>query len=227
METAKYEAGLKSTEMKRTLIKMQRYIKECQTQLKNMESDTLVRTNELSEIMTQYAMMQKQLSDGSEELESMIDDDPVDVDLAYVRELIKSLETMHETIVRQKKQISDIKVYLDKSNDDIKRIVSGIRKAKKQFDDLKVCYDTEVASSAPELAAKKKQLAELASQVDAEMMRRYERIKKNRRDPIALIIDKKCSGCNMALPSGDINAYENGRMLECENCGRILIMREE
>lgn len=224
MELVKYESELNSTETRKTLRKLQKYLQEGQLKLKNMEGDALVRTNELSEIVTQHSMMRKRMRDGSEELSSMIDDELSDVDLSYVKELIKQFEGMFETLSRQKKQIAEIKSYIERSNADIRRIVQGMQKAKKQFDELRVRYDAELKENAPEIERRKAELDKLASKVDADLIARYARIKRNRKDPVALVVDGKCQGCNMALPSGDLAACTKGaKTIECENCGRLLV----
>ena len=220
---SQYEAELDSTETRRTLKKIQKYIQDGQSKLKNMERDSLVRVNELSEISTQHQLMQKQLSDGEEELASMLEDDLSELDVTYVRELIKNYESLNDSINRYKKQIANTKAYIEKSNAEIKKIVQNMQRAKKQFDALKEQYDTETKANAPEITKRKGEVVALAKQVDADLLARYNRIKRNRRDPVAQVIDGKCSGCNMALPSGAVPVA--GKVLECENCGRLLVFR--
>ena len=45
---------------------------------------------------------------------------------------------------------------------------------------------------------------------------------------MAEIRQDRCGGCNMALASLVIqNVKDKGRIIECENCGRILYSRKE
>jgi predicted nucleic acid-binding Zn-ribbon protein len=42
-----------------------------------------------------------------------------------------------------------------------------------------------------------------------------------------LIVDSKCDGCNMELPSLMLHRLKSGEeTIECENCGRILHTEE-
>ena len=45
---------------------------------------------------------------------------------------------------------------------------------------------------------------------------------------MALIKGDQCGGCNISLPSLVVNSVREGqKLIECENCGRILYIPQE
>ena len=60
------------------------------------------------------------------------------------------------------------------------------------------------------------------------LLKKYESIKNSHATVMAEIDQDRCGGCNMALASLVIqNVKDNARVIECENCGRILYSRKE
>ncbi|MFR4008262.1 MAG: zinc ribbon domain-containing protein [Christensenellales bacterium] len=63
--------------------------------------------------------------------------------------------------------------------------------------------------------------------LDPALLAQYQAIKKNRANPVALVENEQCQGCNMSLPSLTLSRLRDGKeIVECENCGRILYDRQ-
>ena len=57
-------------------------------------------------------------------------------------------------------------------------------------------------------------------------MERYNAIKKHSTPPMAKLIDDKlCGGCNMSFPSSVLIDIKAGKYVECETCGRMIILK--
>lgn len=79
-----------------------------------------------------------------------------------------------------------------------------------------------------ELEALKKQREDLAAQVDKNILKKYERIIKNK-DGLAVvtIADDACQGCFRVMPPQVVNEIKmNDELVFCENCARILYLEE-
>lgn len=218
-ELTKFENQMKSTQTRGRLLALQKYMQDNQNAIKNIEKDTLVIQNELSEILAQHKAIDKQNSDCENEFNDITEED----DLTYIKDLIQQLETNYDSSNKYKRRLKVIRSNIDKSNEDIIKIVKNMQKAKKQFDLLKVEYDSEITHGTEELKQHKQELEEISKTVDADLLKLYKRLKKNHLNPVALIEEKRCTGCNMELPSGDLVAQSSGKILQCENCGRVLI----
>jgi len=63
----------------------------------------------------------------------------------------------------------------------------------------------------------------IVSQINEEVSRKYNQLKKIKGNAIVEIIDNKCSGCNVLLPTIIIDRLKfQNEIVYCENCGRIL-----
>ena len=60
--------------------------------------------------------------------------------------------------------------------------------------------------------------------IDPELLAEYRAIKQHCARPIAKLYGDQCGGCNMNIRQASLRAFKSGaKMIECENCGRMLI----
>jgi predicted nucleic acid-binding Zn-ribbon protein len=65
----------------------------------------------------------------------------------------------------------------------------------------------------------------LAGDIDARALRQYERLRKRFERAVVPVIDHKCLGCSMAVPTAKRKSGEDRTtrsVVVCESCGRIL-----
>ncbi len=86
-----------------------------------------------------------------------------------------------------------------------------------------------VAADQKFLSAEQASRAELASQVDAQLLKLYTRVQKSRGIAIAAIVESQCQACHVVLRPQfllDMRNLSDG-VLTCESCGRIVYFGEE
>lgn len=65
----------------------------------------------------------------------------------------------------------------------------------------------------------------LASEIEMRPLRLYERLRKRYNRAVVPVIDHKCMGCSMAVPTSQRRSGEDRTsesIVVCESCGRIL-----
>ena len=65
----------------------------------------------------------------------------------------------------------------------------------------------------------------LSKKVDTRILRQYERLSKRYDRAIVPVVDHRCVGCSMAVPTSKRKSGEDRRsrlLINCESCGRIL-----
>lgn len=89
--------------------------------------------------------------------------------------------------------------------------------------------EKEKAEARERTAVDEKQLAdwngkrtEWRGAVNADLLRRYERVMKFRGSGLAEVRDQKCMGCQVFLRPQTFNELKGGAVLECESCQRVL-----
>ena len=75
-----------------------------------------------------------------------------------------------------------------------------------------------------ELNSLKEVLNQKAKAIQPQWMDRYNTIRHHAFPPLARLNGSQCTGCNMSLPSGVVKDVESGKDVECETCGRLLIV---
>lgn len=75
-----------------------------------------------------------------------------------------------------------------------------------------------------ELAKLQAERTELARQVDADVLARYERLLKSKRDAVVVAIrNGNCGGCHLHVPPQVcLSARSGAELVSCDYCGRIL-----
>jgi predicted nucleic acid-binding Zn-ribbon protein len=65
----------------------------------------------------------------------------------------------------------------------------------------------------------------LAEQIESRTLRLYERLAKRYERPVVPVIEHRCLGCSITVPTAKRNAAGSARdaaLVTCESCGRIL-----
>ena len=80
------------------------------------------------------------------------------------------------------------------------------------------------------LAALRQEREEVVATIDADLLRRYDRIRDRMGDVAVAAVRKGiCEGCHVAIPEGRVRRLqeEEDLLLTCERCGRILVLSGE
>lgn len=148
--------------------------------------------------------------------------------------------------------ISDIKqlTHLDKERENIKNDIEEletellgnmelIEELKKEYDYLNnnfIEYKKEYTRLVKEhrtlmdeyekkIHMERIEIEKLMSNIDGELINRFEKLIKTKKVAVVEVIDNRCSGCNMVLPSIILGRLrKNDEILLCENCHRILYL---
>ena len=224
-ELEAYEKNLKNTPTRKQLIKLQNYLKKQQAVLRDMENKALVEQNALLEIDSQYERMIELLNKKHKNISEYETMDPEELDYNVVRDLVHEYETTYDNIVKQKSRAVAVQKKAEETEARLKEILVSVSKAQKDFATLKKQHEDELRAGSDTLEKLRKAVDLAASKVEPALIERYNRIKQNRPQPVTMLKDGRCMGCNMELPSRDLaKLKKDGVIVECENCGRILYL---
>jgi len=114
--------------------------------------------------------------------------------------------------------IDDAKATAEIAQDKIVSKVKDLERQKQSFED-------RIAQVKTELQDLNKEIETARTQVEAEMLKTYDRVKKvvARAPYLAPLKDQKCSGCNLRVSNDVIStALVEQKLTQCDQCGRIV-----
>ncbi len=117
---------------------------------------------------------------------------------------------------------------IDGENKEIGKEKEFLKQEESKLNEEKKRLNEEAARIKTELGNLKTQRAELALKVDKDILKKYERIIKNR-DGLAVVpvANESCQGCFRIMPPQVINEIKmKSDLIVCENCTRILYIEE-
>lgn len=228
IELEKLEQALKNTDTRKRLIRQQQLFKKNQTHLRQIEQELVLTQNALGEISAQVEALRRQMQEKQVEIQEIEEYDLDDLFADDVHELTKECETIRTSLEASKRKLSDIMKRLEGSETDITETLVKMSRAKKSFDELKELHAGELEAGKGDLDQKKQEVHAAAKRVPGALLAQYKEIKQHRANPVAHLVNKRCQGCNMEVPSGVLQEIRSGdRVVVCENCGRILLTIEE
>jgi hypothetical protein len=178
--------------------------------LEAVERDCRLRTLEVDQLDEQIRSYQHRL----------------DVDIMSYKEM----ESLREQIVHQRQRMSELEDEALRMMDAIEEQRLDLEAATTAFAErtaaLKASMDdaqarmAEADAQIEENAAARTQLAE---DIPAHLLRRYDDLHRAHRDPLAPIRGGSCAGCSLKLSAGTIERARGGQeIVACENCSRLL-----
>lgn len=108
---------------------------------------------------------------------------------------------------------------------------NNIKVAQTQYAENAKIYNDLKASKQDERSKIESELKELEKTVDAGLMERYKAKRANKIFPIVYEINTVgkshfCGYCNMELPMTVKPKLNNGEVIECDNCGKLLFLKK-
>lgn len=210
---------IKGSPERQKLVKYRDYLLEQQNTIKRIEEEVLTMQDRLEVLEDAVKLVEDQLNSLQKKIEA---NEPQDVEqteryLSDAQRMMSNLSEYEAEIKRIRKDAAD----RDRLQYDVK--VRAAR-AKAEFDKLKASYDEEYKKKNEELTSLKNVLAEKAKAIQPNWIERYNTIRRHAFPPLARLNGSQCTGCNMSLPSGVVKDVQSGKDVECETCGRLLIV---
>lgn len=219
MSVDKMENSIKRSPTRQKMAKYRDYLLEQKEVITRIENEVTTMADRLEALKDAIKMTDEQLRS----LQAKIDNDPpanteeVQQFLNDAKRFQNNLNAYEQEVKRIRKDAAD----RERQQHDVKVRAA---KAKNEFDKLKEQYDEEYKSRASELDALRAAAEEKAKPIEPEFMERYRDIKKHSVPPLAALLGDQCGGCNMSLPSSVSRKVKAGDLVECETCGRLLII---
>ena len=218
MEADRFEAKIRQSEKRQKLLKQRNFLMDQQNNMKKLESDVAAMTDRLEAVRDDAERLQKVLTGLMEELES---NPPTSEEEANAR--MEPVQKLMDNLTRYEQELSKMRKDAEVKDRQQREIRVRAAKTKQEFDQLKKEYDVEFKQDTATLKEMRARTEQESGKIEPDLLEKYRTIKQHCTPPMAKLIDGQCSGCFMSLPSATLLAIkEQGKLVTCDNCGRIL-----
>lgn len=222
MEADRFENKMRQSENRQKLLKQRTFLMDQQTNMKKLESEIAVMQDRLEAIRDEADRLDKLLVAAAAEIEA---NPPATAEDADKR--AESVQKLVDSLSRYEQELQKLRKDSETKDRQQKEIRVRAAKTKIEYDQLKQVYDTEFKKDSAQLQKLRADIEKEAAKVEPKLLERYRSIKQHCTPPMARLIDGQCSGCFMSLPSATLLELKEGnRIVECDNCGRILYIEE-
>ena len=222
LQMDQYIQKKKSSDSRQKLLKIRNYLIKQEENLVSMDNNADRKLSLLSKLEKEYDGIDDRIQAQLAKLET----DEI-LPLELIEEITKEGMMLNDNIRRKEDELRRLKQELKRFQKKLNDIRRKVTNAKTEYVDIKKDYDAEVKKINEELAKVKKQRDKIGEGVSKPLMAKYKNIKASRSPVISLLSDNQCDGCFMSLASLVVQRVKDGkRIVECENCGRILYYRE-
>ena len=218
MEADGFETKMRQSANRQKLIKQRDFLKDQQANMKKLENDVAVMQDRLEAVKDEAARLEKVLAGLAE---SFAANPPADVEEAQKQ--AESVQKLLETLTRYEQELQKMRKDADTKDRQQKEIRVRAAKTKQEYDQLKVTYDKEFKEDTAKLQKMRANTEKESKKVEPKLLEKYKSIKQHCTPPMAKLVNGQCSGCFMSQPSATLLDIRSGdRIVECDNCGRIL-----
>lgn len=222
MEVLKFENTMRRDPTRTKLLRLRDFVVEQTNAVAQLEADAEKSRARMEQMEANEKKLQAQVAEGMKKLEADSYETLSQVQAA-IAEAQKVLEGHRNLEKELKKMIADAKAVEAR----LKDIRAKVAQAKQQYASLKEGYDKEYERQSEQLNVLKKTRAQCGEGIDEALLKRYEQVKQQCTPPLAKLNGDRCGGCNMSLPAAIVKRVrDETNIVECENCGRILLASE-
>lgn len=219
----RFERGLKKSETRNKLLQVRNRIMEQQNSIKRLEQQLKKSQSECRRIAEGLQAAKQKAEQVNAQLSS-----GAYTEVKQVRQAIRQMDEAAKALNADKKLLQEMVQIAGSTEKAVKQARAKMLEGKAEFDKLKAVHDAELEKATPELERLNEAVKAMEPGLDQALLAKYKQIKKNRVNPVALVENDQCQGCNMSLPSLTLSKLkEQKELVECENCGRILYVRGE
>lgn len=214
------EREINKNEHKKNAQAMVSYVKEAQNQILELDR----QANRLYQDFQKLKQVEEKGIDLIEKYSRQFGDN-------LTTEQLKDLQTKISQTTRQLRELENRFVASEKKAKQFIADFDNLKKkanvAKSKHQESKSKFDEYCAQKEPEIKAIKDKISALEKQLDVGFVNKYKTLKQDGMFPIVVkLVDSRCGGCRMELPSKELEKIRQNGKLECPSCHRLIYIEK-
>ena len=218
IEADNLETQIRRSPKRQKLVKLRDSFQDLQKNLKQVEDEVLAMLDRMDALKDAISLSEDQIK----QLQVRVQSEPA-ADSAQVRGYIEEAQRLSGSLQdfeHEKRRLRKIAADRDRVQRDLKiRLVA----AKEEFIPLRDEFDAEYKQAQVQVEQMREKAKEKMAGIEPQYIEKYNTIKQQCTPPIAKLQNGQCGGCNMSFPSSVLSSIKNGKLVECETCGRMVI----
>lgn len=217
----KIEVELAKSEERKKMSDAKKFLKGVQEKLDKINA----RAFELNQSYENAIKKQKELHAKSLEFSGALDTIEEVNEAEY---LLKKADELDAGLKALGNDIEKIENEIKALISEYKTLASQTKKYQEVYAENKAKYDMLKASKEGEIKAIEEELSAIAKDIDASVLELY---KKKRNDEKIFPVlfecrENVCGACNMELPSLTVSELKSGKIIECDQCRRLIYIKK-
>lgn len=214
------EHELENSESKRVVNQMVDQVKQAQNKLVALERSA-------SQIIAEYEKLKQQFENESKKLDQI---KKVDFSKKSEEELRESTSAINRQIAGMltlNKEITALSKRIVTALNDFEKTKQNGVLAKKKYSESIEKYNKFASAKNQQINQIKQELVVLSKKIEPKFMERYNKMRQDHKFPILVpLVNHSCGGCAMELPQARLDLLNKNQVLECENCHRMIYIKE-
>lgn len=219
VEADRQENAMKRSPTRLRLLKYQEYLREQKAANAHLEEEVQAMSDRIDALKDAISRTEEQLKGLQSRFEA---NRPEEAD--GVQSFIQEAQRLIQNITGYEQEVRRIRKDAGDRDTQQRDILQRATKVRAEYDALKVQYDGEYKENMQKLEQLRAAVAEKAKGIEPEYMDKYKAIKQHSTPPLAMLNGDQCGGCRMSLPSAVVRSVKAGTPVECESCGRLIIL---
>lgn len=215
-ELLKIEQEIAGSEERKKFAQTKNYLSKASEKLDKLEGQSQAIISRLDLLNKNYEEIVETLKD-FDHLDDLVEGG---ADLSFYQ---RNLAQLIDKIKGLKAEIAALTTKAKEMSDEYQSMKKKVIAAQKQYPELQKAFKDFKQSRQQQTDAITKELEKLAQEINPEVLRRYQVKRSERIFPIICEIkNDRCSKCGIELSIADKDKVAAGKVVECENCHRIL-----
>jgi predicted nucleic acid-binding Zn-ribbon protein len=216
------ENGLRQSPVRKKLLHARNYIVNAQSNYQQMESDVEDLHKALEDLEKRYDANLNRAKEESVHYDAADEES----DLADVQDMRREAFEIADALARNEQDLQGLIQRLANIDQEMKKMAANLPRARQDYAKMKAIYDKELKAVTDKTEPLKAELEKVQATLPETLLARYNQARRHASNPIVPLEGDRCSGCNMELASAGLTRLRNQGIVECENCGRLVYIKE-
>jgi predicted nucleic acid-binding Zn-ribbon protein len=142
-------------------------------------------------------------------------------ELASLQHEVTTMKARSDQLENRALEIIDQVEVAEKS---VAAATSELKKLEAEWHRQQQQLSNEIEQLKNKLADLNEKRQQLSDEIESQAVKLYEKIRKEKKQPVAKVEQGICHGCRISLPASELQRARSGALIQCSTCGRILFL---